>query len=79
MPRIANVSNIWFGRSDLPKRDLDTMADGLRRAVRSADVLGVPTRSRLSRFPVCRMVFDDIVAVSVAGAIIRRMPRKSFG
>ena len=57
---IANVSNTWFGRSDLPKRDLDMMADGLRRAVRSADVLGVPTRSRLSRFPVLRMVFDGI-------------------
>jgi len=57
---IETASNIWFGRSDFPKPDLDMMADGLRRAVRSADVLGLPTRFRLSRHPVCRMVFDGI-------------------
>jgi hypothetical protein len=36
------------------------MADGLRRAVRSADVLGLPTRYQLTRSPRYGMVFAGI-------------------
>ena len=57
---IVTVLRTWFGRSDLSTADLQDMADGLRRAVRSADVLGLPTRYQLTRSPRCGMVFEGI-------------------
>jgi hypothetical protein len=57
---MRTVLNAWFGRSDLPDRALDIMADGLRQAVRSADVLGLPTRFQLTRNPRYEIVFEGI-------------------
>lgn len=57
---MATVLTTWFGRSDLSDADLQLMADGLREAVRSADVLGLPTRYQLTRSPRYGMVFDGI-------------------
>lgn len=57
---IATVLRVWFGRSDLSPADLQDMADGLREAVRSADVLGLPTRYQLTRSPRCGMVLEGI-------------------
>lgn len=57
---MATVLHRWFGRSDFPDADLQVMADGLRGAVRSADVLGLPTRYQLTRSPRYGMVFEGI-------------------
>lgn len=57
---MATVLNTWFGRDDLPAGNLQIIADGLRRAVRSADVLGLPTRYQLNRSPRYGMVFEGI-------------------
>jgi hypothetical protein len=57
---LATVLSTWFGRSDLPAADLQVMADGLRQAVRSADVLGLPTRYQLTKSPRYEMVLDGI-------------------
>ena len=58
--QMATVLSTWFGRSDLSKADLQEIADGLRQAVRSADVLGLPTRYQLTRSPRYGMVFEGI-------------------
>jgi hypothetical protein len=60
MGELATVLKTWFGRDDLPAEDLQIIADGLRRAVRSADVLGLPTRYQLTRSPRYGMVFEGI-------------------
>ena len=57
---LATVLHVWFGRSDLSGADLQVMADGLRQAVRSADVLGLPTRYQLTRSPRYGMVIEGI-------------------
>jgi hypothetical protein len=57
---LATVLSTWFGRSDFPAADLHTMAEGLRQAVRTADVLGLPTRYQLTRTPRYGMVFAGI-------------------
>ena len=57
---MATVLTTWFGRSDFSDADLQIMADGLRQAVRSADVLGLPTRYQLTRSPRYGMVFAGI-------------------
>jgi glycosyltransferase GT-like protein len=57
---MAAVLCTWFGRSDLSTADLQNMADHLRRAARSADVLGLPTRYQLTRSPRYGMVFEGI-------------------
>jgi hypothetical protein len=57
---IAAVLSTWFGRSDLSNAELQEIADGLRQAVRSADVLGLPTRYQLTRSPRYGMVFEGI-------------------
>jgi hypothetical protein len=57
---MATVLETWFGRSDFPHDDLQAIADGLRRAVRSADVVGLPTPYQLTRSPRYGMVFEGI-------------------
>src|SRR4051794_20053708 len=57
---MATVLYTWFGRDDFPGADLQIMADGLRQAVRSADVLGLPTKYQLTRSPRYRMVFEGM-------------------
>lgn len=57
---MATVLTTWFGQSDIPGADLEVMADGLRQAVRSADVVGLPTRYQLTRSPRYGMVFAGI-------------------
>lgn len=57
---MATVVSTWFGCSDLPAVDLQVIAEGLRQAVRSADVLGLPTRYQLTRSPRYGMVFEGI-------------------
>ena len=57
---LTTVLHIWFGRSDLSDGDLQEIADGLRRATRSADVLGLPTRYQLTRSPRYGMVYEGI-------------------
>ena len=57
---MATVLTTWFGRGDLPDADLQVIADGLRRAVLSADVVGLPTRYQLTRSPRYGMVFEAI-------------------
>lgn len=55
---LANVLHLGWGRRDLPSGDLQVIADGLRQAVRSADVLGLPTRYQLTRTARYGMVFE---------------------
>ena len=57
---LATVLHTWFGRSDFPAAELQFLADGLRQAVRSADVLGLPTRYQLTRTPRYGMVLEAL-------------------
>jgi GT-D fold-like domain len=57
---MATVLHTWLGRNELPAEDLRVMAEGLRQAVRSADVLGLPTPYQLTRSPRYGMVLDGI-------------------
>ena len=57
---LTTVLRTWFGRDDFSSSDLQYIADGLRRSVRSADVLGLPTRYQLGRTPRYGMVFEGI-------------------
>ena len=38
----------WFGRTDFDREDLDAMANLLRQAIASADVVGVPGKEQLA-------------------------------
>jgi hypothetical protein len=58
--QLPTVLSTWFGPIDLPDAELSCLADGLRQAVRSADVLGLPTRFQLTRSPRYGMVFEGI-------------------
>lgn len=57
---MATVLSVWFGRSDLPAGDLQIVADGLRQSVRSADILGLPTRYQLAKSRRYGMVLEGI-------------------
>jgi hypothetical protein len=54
---MSAVLTTWFGRGSLADPDMSDIAEGLRRAVRSADVVGLPTRFQLTRSPRYGMVF----------------------
>jgi hypothetical protein len=57
---MALVFRRWFGHSDLSPSDLDTIAEGLRAATRSADVLGISTHYQLAKTPRYGMVLQGI-------------------
>jgi hypothetical protein len=57
---MAVTLRTWFGRSDFADSDLAMIANGLRQATRSADILGLPTRYQLTRTPRYGMVLQGI-------------------
>jgi hypothetical protein len=57
---IPTVLNTWFGPNDLPEAEISTIADGLRHAVRSADVLGLPTKFQITVHRRYEMVFEGL-------------------
>ena len=57
---IASALNIWFGRTDLSDDELDSIATALRQAVRSADIVGLPTRYQLAGSHRYQMVLEGV-------------------
>jgi hypothetical protein len=57
---ISASLNVWFGRSSFDDNELATMAEGLRRAARSADILGLPTSYQLGVTPRYGMVMEGV-------------------
>lgn len=57
---MSTVLYTWFGCRDLPDADLQEIADRLRQAVRTADVLGLPTRYQLGKSPRYGMVLEAL-------------------
>jgi hypothetical protein len=54
------IMEVWFGAAKLTASDFERFNEGLRRAVLSADVLGLPTKFQVARAPGYGMVFDGI-------------------
>jgi hypothetical protein len=57
---LAHLLRIWFGPIDLQATELAVIADGIRQATRSADVLGISTRFQMSLTPSYGMVLDAL-------------------
>jgi hypothetical protein len=58
--QIEAVLQIWFGNAIPNLNDLQVIADGLRRSVRSADVLGLPTHYQMTRSERYGMVLQGL-------------------
>lgn len=58
--QIPEVLETWFGRHDIAAPDLTAIADGLRQATRTADVLGLPTRYLLTLTPRYGMALNGV-------------------
>ena len=57
---LATAYQICFGHSDFVDSDMASIAEGVRQATRSADVLGLSTRFQMTLTPCYGMVLDAI-------------------
>lgn len=60
---IAFCLNIWFGDQTIGAQDRRAMANGLERAIREADVLGLPRRAQLQVSMRYHEVFANLARV----------------
>jgi hypothetical protein len=52
--------SIWFGQHSPHGNELDEIREGVRRAIRSADILGLPRRLQLNKTPRYRAVLPAV-------------------